>query len=348
MNTFTEPAVKYAKSYILKINLEQGDVIVPEVNQDVFFDDTVVILEHYTDSVQIKLKDLGIEFDLDNIQKYIKVLEGEYIEEGADLFEVPSGFGGLSSKKVIAPKSGIVGLKKLSEGIISVNSISKIKKTIKGINGKVKKIVPGKFVEIEADVVSIDGLVRFNPQNGLYNLKYIENLDELTEIKDSDKPNSFEGIGIFYNGLLEMKDLKKLAVLGVESVVTVGMNADKIYADREFFQKYSLELILLEGFGMKELNPKLKQIMSKNDGMLFQSSSDGLFIVNKGPIPLKRVKLYTSLKRGDTVRLYSDEYWGRYGKYYSVDRSSSDYARIKITGEKTTIPVSINNFVKIV
>lgn len=346
MNIFTEQSGKYKKGYILRIDIDEGDVVVPEVDQDVFFDDILIILEHYSDSVQIKLKELGLDIEQAKLEKEIKVIDGEYVEQDSIILEVPTGFAGISTKRVLATKSGIVGLKSLDKGVITINSVTKNKKVIKGINGKVKKIVPGKYIELQTDIVAVDALVRFNPQNGLYTLKYVEDLNKF--IESASELNSLEGIGVFYNGVLEMQELKKLAVLGVESVITVGIDADKLYADREFFTKYKVELILLEGFGLKELNPKLKQIIAKNDGMLFRSSADGIDIVNKGTVPSRTTKAYTALKRGDTVRLYCDKYWGRYAKYYSADRSSDEYARIKITGKKNTVPISINNFVKIV
>ncbi|MCA9382097.1 hypothetical protein KC660_01675 [Candidatus Dojkabacteria bacterium] len=347
MNVFTEQTGKYKKGYKILVKLNLQDKVIPKVDEKIYFDDTIVVKENYSDSYDINLSDFIDSFDLQKVQKILKVIDGEFVESDSIIASYSSGFGGVIMKDITCPKAGIVDLSDLKNGIVKIASVSKTKKEIKGINGVVKKIVPGKYIEIMADVISIDAVIRFNPKDGLFNLNFISNLNEINEEKIKEL-SSINNIGIVYDGNFEVEELKRIAILGVKSVIATGIDPDKLYQDLNFFKKYDIELIILEGFGLSEMNPKLVSIFKKNEGMLYQTNNEGIHIVFKGSATPKVVKGFSGLRRGDLIRIYNDKNWGEYGKYYSKDSSSEDYARIKLAKKDHTISVQINNLVKII
>ncbi|MEI6886751.1 MAG: hypothetical protein WCK31_00780, partial [bacterium] len=139
---------------IIRIPIFPNSDITCKINDEIKIDTVIG-----TNSVSELLN----EYDLSEIlrvsiketKKYLNVINGEVVSKG-DLLAKRSTFASLGYYEVEADKAGIVELSKISEGKILILDHKKNIPIYPLANGKITKIIPCEYIEIETSTISFN------------------------------------------------------------------------------------------------------------------------------------------------------------------------------------------------
>lgn len=213
------------------------------------------------------------------------VKDGQFVNKGDIIFTE----GLLGHRAMISDFSGIVEIRKDTCKILGQKK--HIEKKI-NLEGKIKRIVPGKYIVVECNVIPVKPVVYLSTKNKLTPKIYIHSKKEINE--DNFKLTNFD-YTYFINDNLYVDDLAKVIAFGAKRVIV-----NSIYVDN--LRNISKEINKLDGFavisGFGEL-PARKFAMNNSNMDIFWGKSKVYFSEELELVP---------------SRIFEHPFWGLTGK----------------------------------
>ncbi|MBU0975864.1 MAG: hypothetical protein ABIE03_00735 [Patescibacteria group bacterium] len=273
-----------------------------------------------------------------DVQKYLLCIQGERINRGDAIAFRRSGV--LKKEvRVQAPSSGIVSLTQIKEGILKILDFAKESTISVGVGGRVVSVIRNKYVSIRTEVVkvfpfevlgrSIQGEILF-----------------VKDGRNEEVENLNGSIVIIESTNVDLGFLRNLEMNGAKGVILGGLPFS-IYQDFRKKSSAYFTLCLLEGFGDLTINPKLIDLLRKNDGYLAQldSRSNELFLTfTKGAETESDDRIVTRLRKKMTVKIFDDQFWGEYGQIQEI---LGEYAKVQIAKNRI-VDINVNNLFVII
>jgi len=246
-----------------------------------------------------------------NVQKYLtrkigdKVYEGEIIAKKRNLF-------GLGKREIKAPVDGLI-TEIDKRGDLILKFLPAPVRLLAGATGKIREITESK-ISIYATGTKIHGFISGGrPREGIITL--------IADPKEFIFPNKIsadsKGKILVGGALLEKSALEKAVTLGVEGIITGGMN----YRDFENLGGGDIgtTIIITEGFGSAPMGDDIWQYLKKKEGTLgfIEGDKNQLIITETTDSGEEKSSVAAAMWRevrvGDKVRYLrkeSSDLWG--------------------------------------
>jgi hypothetical protein len=234
------------------------------------------------------------------IHKYLTRKIGDNIYEG-EIIARKRGLVGIGKKEIKSPVDGLIS-EVDSRGDLILKFLPKPVRLLAGAAGQVKEVTDSK-VSISTVATKIHGFVSAGKlREGLVSM--IGSPKEFI-IPSAIKPDAAGKI-IVGGALLEKSALEKAVTLGVEGVITGGMN----YRDFENFGlggDIGITVMVTEGFGTAPMGEDIWQLLKSKQGRLaFISGEENALIIpeetqTKNPAGVSG-QTWRALRIGDNVR----------------------------------------------
>lgn len=303
---------------------------------------------------------LGIEPS--DIEKYLKVNEGDEVERGALLAETKSFFG-LLKNECKSPINGKVELISTITGNVSIRYKPTPVEVKAYINGKVIEVIPNEGVVIETAGALIQGIFGIGGEQ-LGEIKVLaESPDEI--IDESRITDDSAGKVIVAGANAAGSAIRKAAQIGVKGIVTGGI-IDKDLVDFLGYdigvaitghEKIDISIIATEGFGIIPMAERTFNLLKSLEGQ--RASINGATQIRAGVI---RPEIIVPSGEGDTseavdkeqtldtgvrIRVIRSPYFGLLGRVAALPTESAvleSGARVRIleakldSGDTVTVP----------
>lgn len=283
-----------------------------------------------------------------NVSKYLKKSVGEMVLSGE---VIATRTHLLSNIEIKAPQSGVIHSFDAKTGRLVIKTPIIEVPILSGVYGSIHKIDKDqKLIKIKTMASEILGVFgRGNPVGG--KLRQITNKSQINE--------NIRGLIIFSNLTFSKSDLSKLQSFGVAGMIVGGLNYDQISAS-------AMPIILTEGFGDLNIGEDILDKLLKSQERFIYMEAENLKVVlpeddagviltvrkiglpeNRQDKNLPPLKLKT-IKKGDNVRLVSDDLLGKQGQIVSIDQTETRLesgikvicVMIDCAGKKIKVPVN--------
>jgi len=254
------------------------------------------------------LSELLNEYDISELlkvsprdsKKYVNVINGEVVAKG-DLIAKRNTFASLGYYEVEADKAGIVDLSKVSEGKILIYDHKRDFPIYPECNGKVSKIVPGEYVEIETATISfsVANSIIANMTNGKFVFIAKANIEK----------EDYKGNVVFINSPLTselyetIKDNKPLLAIFPSVESSFVMKNTKMKFPYLSFWGYSSKTMLSSSYRnlLTKMNSRIVNYSRINQSLKFPLTKNSI------PPSTEKNSEYTNCKIGVKVITLNSE-----------------------------------------
>ena len=144
--------IKYTKDSLFKYELPLKTKLNFNVGESIKKDDLIGVTRDFEVLQTFNLKEL-LKVKVDEVKKYIKVFDKEYITVG-DILAERSVMGGLGKYEAISEFDGFVDLSEIKKGTIKI--LGEIKESVirASANGTIDTVIHGEYIEVKSNVLS--------------------------------------------------------------------------------------------------------------------------------------------------------------------------------------------------
>lgn len=299
MNIFS-PISKIPSKIISRKLLPNSEILVKE-------GDTVSpsdILGETKPSAGFHIVNTAITLDVPpkNARQYVVRKVGERIYKGEILAERPKMFS-KDTIKVNTPIDGIIQQINEANGQVLLKMIRKQEYIPSGVWGKVVKIDTQNEIQIETQVLEIQGKIGRGFERG-GSIKLIGSQHET--IHEHLIKEEYFGKIVVGGCMITREAIGKCVSLGIVGCVTGGLDFKDVLAINPN-SDIGVSLIMLEGYGTLPINDTTYQTLSKCDNFYsFINGKDGKLIIPMESIPEAKATVNPKLEVGANVRIIFD------------------------------------------
>ncbi len=248
---------------------------------------------------------------LKECSKYIKCIDGSYVEKGEILAQKKTK-NGLTVKQVISGNAGIIDLDRLQEGFIDILSEEEKSEVHSQFSGIIKDILPGSYIEIESSVSALDLVGTTLFEEKVFGEVVLLTNDEqvISTVPDINLKDKIVWAGPYLPNNLALKLFKK----GVKAIITYCM-------EYEDFKNFKLPIAVIEGFGNIHCSEKFLKEINKIDGnfAIVDPDENQLFIIKDKQKKTDNQSYFVKELLGATVISRHSAHYGYIGTVVQVN-----------------------------
>ena len=208
---------------------------------------------------------------LKDCPEYIKCIDGVYVGKGEILAQKKTK-NGLTVKRVISGKSGIIDLDRLKKGFIDILSEEEKTQVHSQFRGVIKDILPGSYIEIQSCVSALDLVETTLFEEKMFGEVVLLTDDEqvVSTVPDINLKDKIVWAGPYLPNNLALKIFKK----GAKAIITYCMEYDD-------FKNFKLPIAVIEGFGNIHCSEKILKEIHKLDSkfVIVDPDENQLFVI---------------------------------------------------------------------
>lgn len=252
---------------------------------------------------------------LEECDRYILKIDGEYIQEGEVIAERVSS-GKLNLTQLKSPVNGVLDLKRIKQGYIDILGQESKSEVKSDFSGYIESINPIDGLVISTDAVCVDGVVGSNSKDRFFGKLEILG-DGNTILKEDMIKDDYCGKIVWVGPYLYNRVATELFERGAVAIITYAMS----YTE---FRETGLPVLLLGGFGPVHCDVEfLKRFLQFRDKFLILDMSENqLFILSKSEMSNKGWFVKQYLKQKVISRASST--YGYIGEVIDYDQDSGN------------------------
>ena len=294
-------------------------------------------------------KELGCSSDQSS--KFLSSLSGEFVQKGDVLAERISG-NGLSVKRVVAPSSGVVSMRRIQDGYIDILGEQSEVVVKSNFSGKVIYADPVKGLRIQAETTALDLMAVskdfFDSKRNNESItgEFVLVGDGTSVYRVSDLEDDYKGKIVFAGKYVYEDVLKKLFELGAVCVLVYSI-------DYNLFRSVNLPVGVIGGFGNIHFPPEMRKAIADMSRSFIVADGDEkqLFFVKRGTVPLhiseKQNDNFVDVFIGEKVVSYDSQSYGRIGTVVGYDKETK-YLTVELQkGLNSLISIDSVDFVSL-
>lgn len=206
-----------------------------------------------------------IDVKKENAKDYICRLESEYITKGEVIAEKFMA-SGLTSKRVLAGKDGILSFDRIEKGYLDIFSEEEVRMFKSPISGQITFIDPMDHIEIEPDTVELVPFTSKIEELQVRKDSIVKPYYDFVFVKDgssiytvNDLSGDYHDKVVFVGQYLHAQLARKLVELGCRAIVTFSM-------DYEDFKDFAGTVFVIAGFGHIQMDKKFLTLFKSFEG----------------------------------------------------------------------------------
>ncbi len=271
-------------------------------------------------------EELGV--NIKDISDYLVRIDGEYIMQGEIIAERLIN-GGLSLKRVIAGKDGILSFSRINKGIVDILGEQEVVEYRSPIYGKIIDIDINEGIYLSTECFSVFGKNNYRQEKVEYsgNFVFLGTGESIYTIKHLDE--SYEGKIVFVGKYVYPEVITELYKRGASHVITYSINYDD-------FKNIQFPVTVLGGYGnitmpdmwyrsIKDFNNSYASIVVDKGKSTIYIVDDAQYLI-ENQIKLK-YDIVDNLKVGMDVRIRDVSNLNEIGKIAYID---NDYVQVKL------------------
>lgn len=271
-------------------------------------------------------EELGV--NIKDVSDYLVRIDGEYVMQGEVIAERLVN-GGLSLKRVVAGKDGILSFSRINKGVVDILGEQEIVEYKSPIYGKVVDIDINVGIYISTECFSVFGKNNYKQEKVEYSghFIFVGTGESVYTIKHLD--DNYEGKIVFVGKYVYPELIVELYKRGAYHVITYSINYDD-------YRNIQFPITVLGGFGniiMPDLwYRSIKDFNNSYCSVVVDKGKSTVYIVDDGQYLIEnQIKLKNSIvdnmKVGMDVRIRDVSNLNEIGKVLYID---NDYVQVKL------------------
>ncbi len=290
--------IKYIKDSIFKYELPLKTKLNFNAGESIKKDDIIGVTRDFEVLQTFNLVEM-LKVKPQEVKKYLKVFDKEYISEG-DILAERSVMGGLGKYEAISEYDGFVDLSEIKKGTIKI--LGEIKESVirASANATIDTVIHGECIEVKSNVLSISLNSSFGKGEYMGEFIYVPKEGNIEELDIMDKV-------VLVNDVLDKEKYLKISEFSPKAIICSVVSPEFSASSCKIHNLFNI-------FGVSEsfeLNKLYVNNLSRMSGLsAFVSSKQNVLSFSVDKALNINEEEYTELKTGMKVFVTSNKLFG--------------------------------------